>query len=608
MNYFLSLVLLLFWGCGGLQAAPATPPLAVGDIESLALGGAVGILEDASGTLTLDDVQGRLQDFVPGAEAIPNFGQSQSAYWLSFSLWNNSPQDRVWHLRYAHSMMDTLDFYRVAAGRLLSHEQSGRLYDAAHQHFPSRHAVFSVGLKAGETHRYFLRITSGNLFYAKLILLSDTAAIEYERKDQRLLAFYYGIIAAIFVFSIFLAVVLRQQIYFYYLAVILTHHVMTFICVNGIAREFLGLEGTFWNREGILFFLNLAMVCVGEFCKRFLEVPGQSRALARAVTLTQGLLLIVAFLPFLLPYFYASTISTVSASLMAVMMLTCCIVSVKNGVPGSPLFLAGWVTAVVGGVAYAMIGWRLMPVTSLTENAWQGGAAIEALLLSVAIADRIRVLNRQKALAQKASVDAKEELLRMQMQLNEALDKKVRERTEALQVANEKLTQMNTTDELTALRNRRYFNEIFEKEYRSAFREKLPLSVMMLDIDHFKRLNDAYGHPFGDRCLQEAANLIRNCVRRPTDIAARYGGEEFVIVLPGTPLAGALKLAQGILEAFRNHEVSQAQCAVAMTVSIGVVSAIPGERDEHEALLRAADQCLYRAKANGRNRIESAER
>ena len=133
-------------------------------------------------------------------------------------------------------------------------------------------------LEPNETRDYFLRVTSGNLFYAHLILLSDQAAVLYERKDQRLLGLYYGIIASIFIFSLFLAAWLRQTIYFYYLSVIALHHFMTFICVNGVAGEFLGLEGVFWQREGILVFLNVALIAIGEFCKRFLNIKAHYMA------------------------------------------------------------------------------------------------------------------------------------------------------------------------------------------------------------------------------------------------------------------------------------------------------------------------------------------
>ena len=578
--------------------------ISVGDADYYNLGNSIGILEDASGQLSIDEARSRLSEYARSQDAIPNFGQSQSAYWLHFSLSNTTQKRLQWYLRYAHTMMDEIDFYAFRNGQLIVHERGGRLYGKTDQSFPSRHAMFHVGLNPNETHDYFLSITSGNLFYAHLILMSDKAAVQYERKDQRLLGFYYGIIGSIFIFSLFLAAWLRQKTYFYYLAVIVLHHFMTFICVNGIADEFLGLHGVFWQREGILVFLNVALIAIGEFCKRFLNINVHSVRLAFYLSATQWILALVATLPFWIPFFYASTISTLSASLMAVMMLLCCLKSVAIKEPGSKLFLAGWVTTITGGLAYALIGWRLMPVTPLTENAWQIGSAIEALLLSAAIADRIRILSMQKETAQKASAQAKEQLLQVQIEVNADLDRKVRERTEALEAANEKLQRLSTTDELTQLRNRRYFNEIFQTEFLRTYREKSAISVLIFDIDHFKHLNDTYGHPFGDICLIEAAKVFKANIRRPADTAARYGGEEFVAVLPNTSLQSAVSVAQNILDAFRLLQIEESGHKVKMTVSIGVDSIVPDGQDGHEKLLQSADALLYRAKENGRNRVE----
>ncbi|MEE2733588.1 MAG: diguanylate cyclase [Pseudomonadota bacterium] len=606
--YRFGLILGLLWCATAITPAIATVQhdevISVGDADHYELGGYIGILEDPSGELTLDDARARLDEYIPSQDTIPNFGQSQSAYWLHFSLSNSTPKRLQWYLRYAHSMMDEIDFYSFRDGQFISHQRGGRLYGKTEQGFPSRHATFPVELNPHETRDYFLRVTSGNLFYAHLILLSDEAAVLYERKDQRLLGYYYGIIASIFVFSLFLAAWLRQKVYYYYLAVIVLHHFMTFICVNGIADEFLGLHSVFWQREGILVFLNVALIAIGEFSKRFLNIKVHSARLAFFLSVTQCILAVVATLPFWVPFYYASTISTLSASLMAIMMLLCCLKSVAIKEPGSKLFLAGWVTTITGGLAYALIGWRLMPVTPLTEHAWQIGSAIEALLLSAAIADRIRVLSMQKEFAQKASAAAKEELLQVQIEVNADLDRKVRERTQALEAANEKLQRLSTTDELTQLRNRRYFNERFQSEFLRAYRDQTAISVLLFDIDHFKSLNDRHGHPFGDRCLIEAAILFKANIRRPGDTAARYGGEEFVAVLPNTDLQSAVAVAQNILAAFRQLQVDASGHPVTMTVSIGVASTVPAARDGHEELLQAADSLLYQAKEKGRNRIE----
>ncbi len=132
----------------------------------------------------------------------------------------------------------------------------------------------------------------------------------------------------------------------------------------------------------------------------------------------------------------------------------------------------------------------------------------------------------------------------------------------------------------------------------------VPISLLLLDIDHFKHINDTYGHQFGDACLIEAAKHILSCVRRPQDTVARYGGEEFVVLLPNTPLDGAVCIAELIVGRFREAKIFYAGAEIMMTVSIGVVSVIPCADLNEDHLLSKADKLLYRAKKNGRNRVE----
>jgi len=173
----------------------------------------------------------------------------------------------------------------------------------------------------------------------------------------------------------------------------------------------------------------------------------------------------------------------------------------------------------------------------------------------------------------------------------------------ALETANSKLQLLSTTDELTQLYNRRYANDMLASEYRRALRDKTSLSLLMLDIDHFKQINDSYGHPTGDACLVHAARIITGSIRRPPDVAARYGGEEFVVLLPNTRPDGARIVAENILRAFNDSCVQHAECTIPVSVSIGIASVFPTEREGHDNLLIEADRQLYVAKQGGRNRL-----
>jgi diguanylate cyclase len=166
---------------------------------------------------------------------------------------------------------------------------------------------------------------------------------------------------------------------------------------------------------------------------------------------------------------------------------------------------------------------------------------------------------------------------------------------------------MALTDSLTGLANRRHLDSALKQEVGRAKRQGYPLSLIMLDVDHFKRFNDRYGHLAGDECLQDVAGVIKRALKRPADTAARYGGEEFTVLLPDTDMPGAIQVAQEILQAIVGLGIAHSDnpCAV-VTASAGVSTALATSQEMTPAgMIKAADACLYYAKHSGRNRIHA---
>jgi diguanylate cyclase (GGDEF)-like protein len=175
----------------------------------------------------------------------------------------------------------------------------------------------------------------------------------------------------------------------------------------------------------------------------------------------------------------------------------------------------------------------------------------------------------------------------------------------ALEQANQQLQVMATLDGLTQIANRRRFDEYLLLEWHRAAREQTPLSLILADIDHFKRYNDTCGHLAGDRCLQVVADTLSQVVQRPADLLARYGGEEFAILLPNTELPGALQLAERIRLNVEQLVFADAPLPVCkhISLSLGVASTIPTVTASFETLVATADRAMYEAKAKGRNRV-----
>lgn len=168
----------------------------------------------------------------------------------------------------------------------------------------------------------------------------------------------------------------------------------------------------------------------------------------------------------------------------------------------------------------------------------------------------------------------------------------------------EEMKQLSTTDELTQISNRRYFNQVFEREWNRMLREGNMIAVILIDIDHFKQYNDYYGHQVGDRCLQQVAAVLANGVRRSQEFVARYGGEEFVIVVGNADMAAVEELAQRLHMHLRQQELKHVRSTVSdfVTMSIGIAIGIPSIDGSPTQALEYADAALYEAKAQGRNR------
>ncbi|WP_217358215.1 diguanylate cyclase [Anabaena sp. UHCC 0187] len=173
-----------------------------------------------------------------------------------------------------------------------------------------------------------------------------------------------------------------------------------------------------------------------------------------------------------------------------------------------------------------------------------------------------------------------------------------------LEIANQKLQQLASIDSLTEIPNRRSFDEVLEREWNRLEREKAPLSLILCDIDFFKNYNDTYGHPAGDKCLKEVAQVLNQVIQRSGDLAARYGGEEFALILPNTDATGAVYIAETILLQIRSQNLIHESSKISsyLTLSLGVATIIPQATSSLTWLIAKADEALYRAKETGRNR------
>jgi len=177
----------------------------------------------------------------------------------------------------------------------------------------------------------------------------------------------------------------------------------------------------------------------------------------------------------------------------------------------------------------------------------------------------------------------------------------------ALAEKSRQLESISKTDALTGVFNRRHFNQILDLEWKRGSRENRRLTLIMLDIDHFKCINDTFGHLAGDDYLRSIAGILQSSFKRCTDVIARYGGEEFAILLPGTPLDDAAILAESLRQEIAAHRLKSGKAILKATVSLGIAESTPDHRTPADELVGQADRALYKAKAGGRNQARLAD-
>ena len=214
------------------------------------------------------------------------------------------------------------------------------------------------------------------------------------------------------------------------------------------------------------------------------------------------------------------------------------------------------------------------------------GRLIAALFFLIALWLLIRLRERRQA--------------RLYADRQQLLEEKITERTAALEVANRKLEELATEDALTGISNRRALESGLQREWRRCLDQRMPIALLMIDVDRFKQYNDLHGHPAGDAVLKDVARQLSVDYEPQRELLARYGGEEFCLLLPGTALDAARRRAEALRRTFDDS-------ASAVTVSIGVAACVPQDAEGAEALLRTADQMLYEAKRRGRNLVVVAD-
>ncbi len=554
---------------------------------------------DPGGRMTLEQVS-RLPDAQWNVSDKPNpsFGYTSVVYWFRTTLRNDGaqPQRRLYEI--AAPLLDHLDVHVLdEQQRLLQHWALGDKRNFESRPVAHRHFVVPIDALPQQTLTVLARVATEGTVQMPVRVWTP-AAFEHQR-DRTALAqgAYFGLMLAMLAYNLFLLLSVRDISYLWYVLWIamLTAFVGS---LTGLSFQYLWPQAIWWNDTAIVLFLSMAMATACLFTRNFLALKRGSRA-ERVVRAGATVMLVASAGTLLMPYAIAVQGVSMLAVLLSGVAITIAALRLRDGFAPARYYLIAWSFVLTGGVVIACARAGLLPINEWTDNAPQIGSAFEAVLLSLALAARF---NNERRLREQAQAES----LRSHREANERLEQRVQARTVELELANAQLHELIHTDGLTGVHNRRHLDEMLLLESQRASRSGKPLGILLIDIDHFKRVNDEHGHAVGDECLKQVARAIRQHAKRSIDLVARYGGEEFCAVMPGIDAREAMLIAERLREQVASTPFEVDGRRMGVTVSLGVCCRVPSSAEDAHLMLKQADAALYASKRGGRNRVTAA--
>lgn len=628
MHVCLFLLCCLFTGLVSLMPGPAVAAIAPSTAFESSSTLQVGDLEWVVGHGDVSFEDARAADWAWQPLLKPNLGKQTQGIWVRFSLESEKANASRWYLSLKWPVLDE------ARVRLFfpAQNQWGPLMRAG-DHVPIRqqpladqNLVFPLDLKADDRAVVYMHLQTSEMMALPLILFDEPGFAADKIKDVAMISLFFGGMLVILLYNSSLFVFTRDVSYLLYVVYLLSA-LFYVLAITGFGQLFLWPESPPFARRFYGLSAALCFFTPLVFATRFLSV----RRYGGWVWLVTWVLMaywatvivLVVFAPALTAY-----MATEAVALIHCVLTMAAVISLWfRGNRSARLFAIAWATLLVATIAHLLALEGVLPLNALTMHGQLVGMFVEFVLLSMALAQRINFERDRRIHAQQSALGASEALaleresrlqaqqqaLEAQMRANEVLEARVYERTRALEDAkrglelvNEQLTRVSVTDALTQLSNRGHFDQMIDEEIRRAMRTEAPLSVLLLDIDHFKRINDSYGHAFGDECLRLVADVLKQHGQRAGDVVARYGGEEFVIALPGMTTPQAAEQAERIRAAVAALDPRCGDAQLQVTISIGVATLLPPDQCTPAQLLAVADAALYAAKHNGRNRVVAA--
>jgi diguanylate cyclase (GGDEF)-like protein len=553
---------------------------------------------------------------------------NDKALWLKFGLKAPGAISQQWLLALR---LATLHHVQVFTYNPISHEIDSSLpvglkYPMSQRYKRNRQPAFPLPLVQNQPLNVYVKIVSPNIIAVPLIVIKEEAFQTFADRDLIVIGAILGTLLVMFLYNLSLYSILRERSYFLY-SLYVGIALIYLVSLTGIGPCYIWPNNDWLIEFGTLTFAGLSFFCATLFVREFLELRKHGLFLLHSNT---AILVIWGSMSLWLSVSYESR----AFSLLGGLSLGTCLFGLGvalflafKKVASAIIFTFAWLVLMIGTMVFTLMLTGVLPFNFLTAYSQMFGMVVEMILLSFALAYRINLAHEQREHAQenalnlavKASQErsqriiAQQETLDLQRNLNETLEEQVKIRTQQfedamgkLEVANKELQALSLTDQLSQVANRRCFDENLEEEYRRAYREKQLLAIILIDIDHFKQVNDTYGHGVGDICISSVARILKSIVSRPGDLIARYGGEEFIYMLPNTSEEAACIVADKARSQIEAAFMDEGGSNIKVTASFGVAAWVPTDIESRDKLVTTADEALYQAKAHGRNRVVGA--
>lgn len=563
---FLALLWVLL--AGGVCPAGAADALEVApDQGPYHLSHHTGVLKDPGGRLTIEQVSS--PPFAGQFQTLPGdflrLGTQEGAVWLRLRLDfkpETTPAD--WVLELSRQFLDFIDIYLPNATGGWDLIQAGIARPLNSRMAVSRTPALQLPTDLPRQAVIYLRLQS-HFGLGMHISLRDLREFHFHSLiDSYIYGLIYGAPLALALFNLFVFLSLRDRVYVYYVVFILSLLAYQLILHGQTHMLGLLLHETRLTLFGVM--AGAALFFGTQFSRSFLLTSLNAPLWDKVLFAYMGLAVVRIGMSLVGLHTWGNHLAQIMGLLSPVLSITTGVVCWRRGFSPARYYIVAWTVLSLCVTWHVLVSFSLLPWTGVSSMMMGVGSALESILLSFALADRIRVLRRER---------------------------------ESLAKATSHYRQLSNRDALTGLYNLRYFRDHLAPMVVEAQVRGEPLSLIMADIDDFKKFNDGHGHPEGDKVLEGMGQAIGHCVRHD-DLPCRYGGEEFAIILPGASQEQGRTVAERIRQEFQELRFKpHGIVAPPVTVSLGLAALRSGE--SAEALLTRADQALYTAKDRGKN-------